>query len=250
MIGTMGNNVGPDGRGAGGGAGAGQALPLRAGARLQRARARDRHRQHRLLEPGRRRPSTSPTPWRTRSAPTASIRRPARSGRRGRSSPASGAARPDGSAVDSEGYLWNCRYGGGCVVRLAPDGAVERVVEMPCGNVTTCTFGGPDLADALHHHRGGGRARRTSGWRAASSRWRRRCRGCRSASSAFPELRRSGELAGRKKLSSILLRPTRCAATPRRATCGTPFGSRVSPPMCSVQTVTCVSALDTGRRPA
>ena len=31
------------------------------------------------------------------------------------------------------------------MVRLAPDGSVERVVEMPCGNVTTCTFGGPDL---------------------------------------------------------------------------------------------------------
>ena len=31
------------------------------------------------------------------------------------------------------------------MVRLAPDGTVERVVEMPCGNVTTCTFGGPDL---------------------------------------------------------------------------------------------------------
>jgi len=52
---------------------------------------------------------------------------------------------PDGSAVDSEGYLWNCRYGGGCVVRLAPDGRIDRVVELPCGNVTTCTFGGRDL---------------------------------------------------------------------------------------------------------
>jgi sugar lactone lactonase YvrE len=52
---------------------------------------------------------------------------------------------PDGSAVDADGFLWNCRYGGGCVVRVAPDGAVERVVEVPCGNVTTCTFGGEDL---------------------------------------------------------------------------------------------------------
>ena len=65
--------------------------------------------------------------------------------RGGRSWPGSGAGSPDGSAVDSEGYLWNCRYGGGCVVRVAPDGAVERVVEMPCGNVTTCTFGGEGL---------------------------------------------------------------------------------------------------------
>ena len=53
--------------------------------------------------------------------------------------------RPDGSTVDSEGYLWNCRYGGHCIVRVAPDGAVDRVIEMPVSNVTTCTFGGPDL---------------------------------------------------------------------------------------------------------
>lgn len=52
---------------------------------------------------------------------------------------------PDGSAVDSLGYLWNCRFGGGCVVRVAPDGKVDRIIEMPCADVTTCTFGGPDL---------------------------------------------------------------------------------------------------------
>ncbi len=52
---------------------------------------------------------------------------------------------PDGSAMDAEGFLWNCRYGGGCIVRVAPNGAIDRVVEMPTPNVTTCTFGGPDL---------------------------------------------------------------------------------------------------------
>jgi len=52
---------------------------------------------------------------------------------------------PDGSVVDSEGYLWNCRYDGACIVRVAPDGAVDRVVEMPVSKITTCTFGGPDL---------------------------------------------------------------------------------------------------------
>lgn len=49
---------------------------------------------------------------------------------------------PDGSSVDGEGYLWNCRFFGGCIVRIAPDGHVDRVVEMPVQNVTTCTFGG------------------------------------------------------------------------------------------------------------
>ncbi|MGC6453443.1 MAG: SMP-30/gluconolactonase/LRE family protein [Candidatus Puniceispirillaceae bacterium] len=52
---------------------------------------------------------------------------------------------PDGSAMDSDGYLWNCRFGGGCIVRVAPDGSVDRVIEMPVSNITTCTFGGPDL---------------------------------------------------------------------------------------------------------
>jgi sugar lactone lactonase YvrE len=52
---------------------------------------------------------------------------------------------PDGSVVDSEGYLWNCRFGGGCVVRVAPDGQIDRVIEMPTRNPTTCTFGGEGL---------------------------------------------------------------------------------------------------------
>ena len=51
---------------------------------------------------------------------------------------------PDGSTVDAEGYLWNCRFFGGCIVRVAPDGKIDRVVEMPVKNITTCTFGGPD----------------------------------------------------------------------------------------------------------
>jgi sugar lactone lactonase YvrE len=52
---------------------------------------------------------------------------------------------PDGSNVDSEGYVWNCRFFGGCIVRVAPDGIVDRVIEMPVRNITTCTFGGEDL---------------------------------------------------------------------------------------------------------
>ena len=50
--------------------------------------------------------------------------------------------KPDGSAMDTEGYLWNCRYGGNCIVRVAPDGKVDRVIELPVSNPTNCTFGG------------------------------------------------------------------------------------------------------------
>jgi sugar lactone lactonase YvrE len=52
---------------------------------------------------------------------------------------------PDGSTMDSQGFLWNCRFYGNCIVRVAPDGAIDRVVEMPVQNITTCTFGGPEL---------------------------------------------------------------------------------------------------------
>lgn len=54
---------------------------------------------------------------------------------------------PDGSTLDAEGYLWNCRVAGGsCLARYAPDGTLDRLVELPCTCPTSCTFGGPDLA--------------------------------------------------------------------------------------------------------
>ncbi len=53
---------------------------------------------------------------------------------------------PDGSAIDADGYLWNCRYGGGCILRIAPDGSLDCIIEMPVTNITTCCFGGPELS--------------------------------------------------------------------------------------------------------
>lgn len=53
---------------------------------------------------------------------------------------------PDGSTMDAEGFVWNCRVvGGSCLARIAPDGRVDRVVELSCSWPTSCTFGGPDL---------------------------------------------------------------------------------------------------------
>jgi sugar lactone lactonase YvrE len=53
--------------------------------------------------------------------------------------------RPDGSAVDREGFLWNCMVATGQLVRLAPDGRVDRVIQLPVTNPTCPAFGGDDL---------------------------------------------------------------------------------------------------------
>ncbi|ODT80361.1 MAG: hypothetical protein ABS76_16910 [Pelagibacterium sp. SCN 64-44] len=52
---------------------------------------------------------------------------------------------PDGAVVDSQGYLWNARWGGNCVIRYAPDGTIDRIVEVPVSQVTCPAFGGRDL---------------------------------------------------------------------------------------------------------
>ena len=53
---------------------------------------------------------------------------------------------PDGSTVDRDGYLWNCQWDGWRVVRYAPDGTIDRVVELPVQRPTSCIFGGPDMS--------------------------------------------------------------------------------------------------------
>lgn len=52
---------------------------------------------------------------------------------------------PDGSTVDADGYLWNAEFNSSRVVRYAPDGRVDRVIELPVERPTCCAFGGPDL---------------------------------------------------------------------------------------------------------
>ena len=53
---------------------------------------------------------------------------------------------PDGATVDADGYLWSTRWGAGQVLRFAPDGRLDRVIELAAPQPSCPTFGGPDLA--------------------------------------------------------------------------------------------------------
>lgn len=57
--------------------------------------------------------------------------------------------RPDGATVDAEGYIWNCMVVSGQLVRLAPDGRVDRIIQLPVTNPTCPAFGGDQL-DTLY----------------------------------------------------------------------------------------------------
>lgn len=52
---------------------------------------------------------------------------------------------PDGATVDSEGCVWSCGVFDGRIFRYAPDGSLDRVIEMPVCKITSLAFGGRDL---------------------------------------------------------------------------------------------------------
>ena len=56
---------------------------------------------------------------------------------------------PDGATVDAEGFVWCARMFGGKVSRFDPDGGLERSIELPVPQVTSCAFGGAEL-DTLY----------------------------------------------------------------------------------------------------
>jgi L-arabinonolactonase len=56
---------------------------------------------------------------------------------------------PDGATVDAEGYLWSVLVRIGRIARFAPDGSLDRMIEMPLRHPTSVCFGGPSL-DVLY----------------------------------------------------------------------------------------------------
>jgi D-xylonolactonase len=52
---------------------------------------------------------------------------------------------PDGMCFDAEGALWVAHWGGDCVSRFAPDGALLARVALPTSHITNVCFGGRNL---------------------------------------------------------------------------------------------------------
>lgn len=52
---------------------------------------------------------------------------------------------PDGACVDADGYVWNAQWGGSQVVRYAPDGSKNVVLDLPVTQPTCVAFGGEQL---------------------------------------------------------------------------------------------------------
>jgi sugar lactone lactonase YvrE len=52
---------------------------------------------------------------------------------------------PDGLTVDAEGYVWSAQPMFGRLARYAPDGKLDRVIELPVSRGTSAMFGGPNL---------------------------------------------------------------------------------------------------------
>jgi sugar lactone lactonase YvrE len=53
-----------------------------------------------------------------------------------------GRGSPDGSCTDAAGRLWNAEWGGHRICVYAPDGSVERTLDLPVSRPSSCTFGG------------------------------------------------------------------------------------------------------------
>ena len=53
--------------------------------------------------------------------------------------------RPDGAAMDMEGFYWSAGVSAGCLNRIGPDGRIERKLRLPVAAPTMPCFGGPDM---------------------------------------------------------------------------------------------------------
>lgn len=56
--------------------------------------------------------------------------------------------KPDGMTIDDQGMLWIALWGGGKITRWDPhSGKLFHQIQLPVSQVSSCTFGGPQLTD-------------------------------------------------------------------------------------------------------
>jgi sugar lactone lactonase YvrE len=60
-----------------------------------------------------------------------------------------GHGRPDGGCFDVDGYYWCALFDGGRVVRIAPDGRIDRSIAVPATRPTMIALGGDDFRTAF-----------------------------------------------------------------------------------------------------
>ena len=54
--------------------------------------------------------------------------------------------RPDGACVDADGCYWIACVYGWAVLRVTPEGEIDRRIDLPVEIPTMPAFGGPDMA--------------------------------------------------------------------------------------------------------
>ena len=52
---------------------------------------------------------------------------------------------PDGMCTDADGGVWIAHWGGGRVSRFSPEGKLDRSIDLPASQITSCAFAGAGL---------------------------------------------------------------------------------------------------------
>jgi D-xylonolactonase len=74
---------------------------------------------------------------------------------------------PDGATLDADARLWSALWDGACIVRLLPDGQIEKKISLPTRKVSSLTFGGEDYGD-IYITTAGGNTKHSDGPQAGS----------------------------------------------------------------------------------
>ncbi|MFT5503161.1 MAG: L-arabinonolactonase [Gammaproteobacteria bacterium] len=56
-----------------------------------------------------------------------------------------GYCNPDGATVDADGFIWSAQWADQSVIRISPDGKLDRCIEVPGYIVSSVAFGGANL---------------------------------------------------------------------------------------------------------